>query len=78
VELHVHPRPADHAYKETRGGAVALATLAWGEVLANPAHAAFARSLIADIAAKLDVPNPYEGGCAPETELKAMGLLRNV
>ena len=67
----------DHAYKETRGGAAALAALAWGSVLEDPAHARFARSLIADIAEKLDVPNPCAGGCAPETELKPQGLLRN-
>jgi hypothetical protein len=66
-----------HMYKETRGGADALARLAWGGVLKNGAHARFVRSLIADIAAKLDVPNPCEGRCAPETELKPRGLLRN-
>jgi hypothetical protein len=67
----------DHVYKETRGGADALAALAWGGVLDNHEHARFARSLIADIAEKLDVPNPCAGGCAPETELKPRGLLRN-
>jgi hypothetical protein len=66
-----------HAYKETRGGAEALAGLAWSGVLKKDAHARFARSLIADIAAKLDVPNPCKGGCASETELKARALLRN-
>jgi hypothetical protein len=66
-----------HAYKETRGGAEALAGLAWDGILEKGAHARFARSLIADIAAQLDVPNPCKGGCASETELKARGLLRN-
>jgi hypothetical protein len=81
-ERMMHPKRylrhlTDHAYQETRGGADALAGLAWSAVLANGAHARFARSLIADIAAQLDVPNPCEGGCAPETDLKARGLLRN-
>ena len=34
-------------------------------------------SLIADIAAKLEVDNPCTGELAPETELKPNGVLRN-
>jgi hypothetical protein len=67
----------DHAYKETRGGAAALGALAWSAVLENGTHARFARSLIADIAAKLSVDNPCTGELAPETELKPNGVLRN-
>ncbi|HSN99074.1 MAG TPA: hypothetical protein VLS89_12345 [Candidatus Nanopelagicales bacterium] len=66
-------------YKETREGAAALRQLAWRQVLRDPKHAQFARSLFADIAAMLDVPPPFPGDCHTLTwACRREQLLRNL
>jgi hypothetical protein len=67
------------AYRETHEGLAALQTLDWKRVLLNPEHAAFARSIIDDIADALNVPSPCPGPGAPLTARGAgEGLLRNI
>jgi hypothetical protein len=67
------------SYKETAGGCRALATLDWAQVFQyQPPGIAFAHSLFDDLAATLDVPNPFQGTCQPLTERRSGGTLRNV
>ena len=69
----------ERGYRETHAGLDALKTLDWKCVLQNPGHAAFARSLIDDIADALNVPSPCPGPGSPLTARGAgEGLLRNI
>lgn len=71
------------AWQESKAGAEALRALDWGAVLANPAHCAYARALIDDLAAALLEPPPFPqgGAIAPLTAYKPRALaavLRNL
>ncbi len=67
------------AYRETHEGLAALQVLDWKRVLHNPEHAAFARSLVEDIADALNVPSPCPGPCSLLTARgSGEGLLRNI
>lgn len=68
---------SDRKYRETKGGAAALATLDWAAVFQAPAAARFARSLFDDIATRIGVASPFPGECAAETVIKDNGVLRN-
>ncbi len=77
--------PADLActgYRETHEGVSALQRLAWAHVLANPAHCAYARALIDDLADALGEPSPAgAGAAAPLTdhrERRVAPVLRNI
>ncbi|MCP3137296.1 hypothetical protein [Pyxidicoccus xibeiensis] len=69
----------ERAYRETHEGYEALSVLDWRTVLKNPAHGAFMRSLIDDLADALNIPSPCPGPCAPLTA-RGSGehLLRNI
>lgn len=54
-------------YKETSGGANALAALDWNELLKEPDQARFARALVEDIAWVLGAASPFPGEVAEET-----------
>lgn len=67
------------AYRETRHGRDALATLDWAQVFARePAGLAFAHSLFDDIADALGVATPFPGPCHPLTQRRPGGVLRNL
>jgi hypothetical protein len=66
-------------YRETHEGLDALRVLDWQAVLREPAHTAFMRSLIDDLADALGIPSPCPGPCSPLTARgSGVGLLRNI
>jgi len=67
------------AYKESREGVRALATLDWAQVFQfRPPGITFAHSLFDDLADALDVSNPFPGMCHSLTARRPVGTLRNV
>jgi hypothetical protein len=67
------------AYKESRDGVRALATLDWAQVFRfQPPGITFAYSLFDDLADALGVPNPFRGTCHSLTTRRPAGTLRNV
>lgn len=71
------------AWQESNAGAEALQALDWAAILANPAHCAYARALIEDLADALgeSPPIPKGGTIAPLTRRKLRereAVLRNL
>lgn len=70
------------SYKETKGGAAALAQLDWEAVLDNPAHLRFLRAMNNDLSLFFNDPVTFsEGTEPPETQLKIRDpsrVLRNL
>lgn len=77
--MYLSEQPGGTPYKETEGGVNALKSLDWTTLFTNPTEVTFARSLIEDIAAMLNVANPHPGDCAPETSQSTQqNVLRNL
>lgn len=57
------------SYDETRGGADALRRLDWTALFGDQHSACFARSMIADLAERLQTQLPFPGDQAAETDL---------
>ncbi|MFL5358570.1 hypothetical protein [Archangium sp.] len=71
--------PSPTRYRETQGGVKALRELDWSGALSEEAHARLARSLFADLAAALEVDNPFPGTCHAATSAHGSGaVLRNL
>lgn len=70
--------PGGTPYREREGGAAALATLEWGEVLAPRAEVRLARSLFDDIADMLGVVSPFPGDIHAATARRPGATLRNI
>jgi hypothetical protein len=69
----------ESAYQETRQGAAALQMLAWKQVTLMASHTKFIRSMLADIADALELPDTmFPGSREMLTERKAPGILRNI
>ncbi|MFO0661332.1 MAG: hypothetical protein U0165_16085 [Polyangiaceae bacterium] len=77
--MYLSEQPDGRRYEETDGGVRALQTLNWATLFTNRREVRFARSLIEDIAAMLNVASPYPGDCATETwRSTEQNVLRNL
>lgn len=77
-------RPNCTSYRETQQGRRALSRLDWYELLQNPSHATYARSMLSDLADALGISPPglrLDGAEAPLTSIRARPsahVLRNL
>jgi hypothetical protein len=68
-------------YRESEGGAAALASLSWPAVLGTPSHFGWARALVHDLARALNEPVPAfaaAGACAKMPFAAGAPVLRNL